>query len=132
MPGNTHEEAEEKRKLAHMLNLAGLTWQEVASHDFNGAPLYAHAASAHAAAKQYRESNCYGDNLLEQRELDMHRFDALQRAMWRKAIQGDLPAAKFVLSLMVAREKLLGTQGVQPPTGIQDPLDELAKKREAS
>jgi hypothetical protein len=124
-------EAAEKQRMAHTLHLAGLTWAEVAAHDHHGHPLYATAGAAHQAAKTFRESQDFGDDLMEQRATDMARFDALQRAMWRKAIGGDLAAAKFVLALMQAREKLLGLHDLTPREGSGDPLDELAKRREA-
>lgn len=124
-------EAAEKQRIAHTLRLAGMTWAEVAAHDHGGHPLYATAGAAHAAAKTFRESQEFGDDLMEQRATDMARFDALQRAMWRKAIGGDLAAAKFVLALMQAREKLLGLHDLTPREGSGDPLDELAKRREA-
>ncbi len=123
--------AKEKQKIAHTLRLAGMTWQEVADHDHEGHPLYQSPGAAHDAAKKYRESQDYGDDLMEQRATDMARFDSLQRAMWRKAMGGDLAAAKFVLALMQAREKLLGLERLTPREGAGDPLDELAKRREA-
>lgn len=131
MVASNHRAAREKRRIAHTLRLAGLTWAEVAAHEHEGHPLYEHAGSAHAAAKQFQEEADYGDDLMEQRALDMARFDALQRAMWRKAVGGDLASAKFVLTLMQAREKLLGLERLTPREGNGDPLDELAKRREA-
>lgn len=126
------KEAEEKQRMAYTLRLAGLTWVEIAAHVHNGEPLYSEASAAHRAARTYEERHAHGDSLAEQRSIDMNRFDALQRAMWRKAIGGDLAAAKFVLQLMVAREKLLGLQNLTPRETVNDPLDELAKKRHAS
>lgn len=123
---------QEKQRLAHTLRLAGMSWAEVASHEFEGAPLYGSAATAHQAAKIYRDSTDFGDDLMEQRSVDMHRFDALQRAMWRKALSGDLAAAKFCVNLMIARERLLGAQNLTPRESARDPLDELARKRAAS
>lgn len=123
-------EAAEKRKLAFTLRLAGLSWAEVASHDYNGSPLYGHPSSAYNAAKEYEDSLDHGDNLDTHRAVDLARFDSLQRAMWRKAIGGDLAAAKFVLEIMKAREALLGIKGYQPRESERDPLDELAKRRE--
>lgn len=121
----------ERQRIAFTLRLAGLTFADIASHQHNGANLYSDASGAYRAVQSYQESHGHGDDLMEQRAIDMARFDALQRAMWRKAIAGDIPAAKFVLEIMKAREKLLGVQGYQPPTGQDDPLDELAKRREA-
>lgn len=129
--GTSQAVAQEKSKIAHTLRLAGMTWQEVADHEHEGGPLYMSAGAAHDAAKRYRESQDYGDDLMEQRATDMARFDSLQRAMWRKAMGGDLAAAKFVLALMQAREKLLGLHDLTPREGSGDPLDELAKRREA-
>lgn len=129
---STARESSEKQRIAHTLRLAGMTWAEVAGHMHEGGRLYATPGGAHAAAKAYREAQDYGDDLMEQRATEMERYDALQRAMWRKALAGDLAAAKFCLSVMVAREKLLGAQGLTPRDTAHDPIDELAKKREAS
>lgn len=128
----TQEEIKERQRIAHTLHLAGMSWAEVAAHEHNGAPLYSDASGAWRGAKAFRQSMDYGDDLMEQRAVDMARFDALQRALWRKALGGDLGAAKFVLSVMTAREKMLGVQGLTPRDTAHDPLDELAKKREAS
>lgn len=131
MPFEETEEAAEKRKLAFTLKQAGLTWAEVAAQDYRGQRLFEHASSACRAAKTYEaEVIAQGDDLDTHRALDLARFDALQRAMWRKAIGGDLGAAKFVLQLMKAREDLLGLKGYQPKESVQDPLDELARRRE--
>lgn len=124
-------DAAEKQRIAFTLRLAGLTWPEIASHEYNGEPLYSEASAAQRAAKAYEESQAHGDDLMSHRAIDMARFDALQRAMWRKAIGGDLAAAKFVLQLMKAREDLLGVKGYQPPAKVNDPLDELARRRAA-
>lgn len=129
--GESIQSAAERQRIAFTLRLAGLTWSEVAKHDHNGAPLYSDGSAAYRAAQAYEKSQAHGDNLMEQRALDMARFDALQRAMWRKALAGDLPAAKFCLELMKARQKMLGVQNLQARESIEDPLDELAKKRGA-
>lgn len=121
--------AAERQRVAFTLRLAGLTWAEVAAHQFEGEPLYSDASGAHRAAKVYEESHAHGDDLLTHRQMDLARFDALQRAMWRKALGGDIAAAKFVLQLMKAREELLGVKGYQPPAQVNDPLDELAYRR---
>jgi hypothetical protein len=125
-------ESHDRQRQAHMLRLAGLTWPEIAQSDYQGAPLYDNAANAHRAAKNYAEALQHGDTVAEARATDMARFDALQRAVWRKAIAGDMTAAKLVLQIMTAREKLLGTQNLPAQEVANDPLDELAKKREAS
>jgi hypothetical protein len=127
----TSKEALEKSRMAFTLKMAGMSWAEVAAHDHNGEPLYSEGSAACRAAKAYIEQNDHGDDLLTHRAVDMYRFDALQRAMWRKALGGDLAAAKFCLELIKAREKLLGTQGYQPPETKVDPLDELASRRSA-
>lgn len=119
-----------RQRVAYTLRLAGLTWAEIASHEYEGGRLYSNGTAAWRAAKTYRESSSAGDDLMSHRELDMDRFDALQRAMWRKAIGGDLPAAKFVLALMRARQEMLGLKGYTPPEQEVDPLDELAARRE--
>jgi hypothetical protein len=124
--------AAEKQRLAFTLRLAGLSWAEIAAHEYNGSPLYADVSGAHRAAQAYERSQAHGNDLMEQRSLDLHRFDALQCAMWRKAIGGDITAAKFVLKLMMAREALLELKGYVPPPSRDDPLDELsARRREA-
>lgn len=121
----------ERQRIAFTLRLAGLTWAEIAAHQHDGERLYSDGSAAYRAAKAYERSQPHAENLMEQRALDLHRFDALQRAMWRKAIGGDLGAAKFVLRLMMAREELLGLKGYQPAPAGDDPLDELAARRAA-
>lgn len=119
-----------RQKQAFVLRMAGLTFTEIAAYrGEDGKPLYAHSAGAHAAVRAYMRENGHGDVLKEQRALDMERFDALQRAMWRKALGGDLSAAKFVLSVMRERQKLLGLQGLVAQESVEDPLDELAARR---
>lgn len=124
-------ESDERQRMAFTLRVAGLTFADIAAHQHEDGRLYSDASGAYRAVKAYMDRHGHGDDLLEQRNIDMARFDSLQRAMWRKAINGDIAAAKFVLEIMKAREKLLGVQGYQPPTGAEDPLDELAKRREA-
>lgn len=129
MASNRPVDVAERQRIAFTLRLAGLTWAEIAAHDHNGEPLYSEASAAQRAAKSYQEGNAHGDDLNSHRAVEMARFDALQRAMWRKAIGGDLAAAKFVLQLMKAREDLLGVKGYQPPAAVNDPLDELSRRR---
>lgn len=116
-------------RIAFTLRLAGLSWTEIAAHDHNGEPLYSSPGAAHRGAKVWEENHKHGDDLDEHRAVDMARFDALQRAMWRKAMQGDVAAGKFVLEIMKARERLLGLQGLQPKQVVDDPMDELAARR---
>lgn len=130
MSGN--EEHVARQKMAHTLRLAGLTWAEVAATDYAGGRLYSDGTAACRAAHAYRATFNVDDDQLSHRAMDMARFDALQRAMWRKALSGDLAAAKFVLQIMKARQDLLGIKGVQPPQKRDDPLDELAARRSAS
>lgn len=123
---------EERQRTAHVLRLGGMTWAQIAAHNVNGEPLYADASGAWRGAKAYRDAHLFGDDLMEQRAIDMERFDALQKAMWAAAMDGDLDAAKFVVTVMTARQKMLGVQNIQATVSTVDPLDELAKKRNAS
>jgi hypothetical protein len=110
--------------------MAGLSWDEVAAFkDDRGEPLYSQASAAWRGAKAHMDRTGEGDSLGEHRRLDMERLDALQRAWWRKALQGDAAAAKLVLTVMRERAKLLGLQGLTPHEGNEDPLDELAARR---
>lgn len=124
-------EQHERQKRAHTLRMAGMTWEEVSAfpHE-DGTRLYSNATAAWRAAKGHVERTSEGDTTSEHRRLDMDRLDALQRALWRKALAGDLAAAKVVLSVMRERAKLLGLQGLTPHEGNQDPLDELAALRD--
>lgn len=124
-------ENQEKQRRAFVLRMAGMEWTEIAKvKDDKGNPLYSNGSAAWRAAKTYQERNSEGDDTAEHRRLAMERLDALHRSVWRKALGGDLASAKLVLSIHREQAKLLGLQGLVPHEGNQDPLDELAQRRE--
>jgi len=47
----------------------------------------------------------------ELRSLEVERLDSLQLAMWRKAMDGDVPSAIAVVRVIMARCRLLGLDG---------------------
>lgn len=124
-------EQRDRQRQAYALHLAGLSYQEISEFKGkDGKPLYADSSGAYRGVKAYVERLGQGDVVAEQRFIEMQRFDALQRAVWRKAVGGDLQAAKFALQVMQARQRMLGLQGMQAHESVDDPLDELASRRE--
>lgn len=124
-------EQRDRQRQAYALHLAGLSYQEISDHKgVDGKPLYADSSGAYRGVKAYMDRLGQGDVVAEQRFIEMQRFDALQRAVWRKALGGDIQAAKLALQVMQARQRMLGLQGLQAHESKEDPLDELAAKRE--
>jgi hypothetical protein len=60
----------------------------------------------------------------EYRALEATRLDALIHAYWDKALDGDLPAAYFIVKIIGQRMALFGL--VQPPTREDDMGDKFA------
>lgn len=115
--------AEQERALA--LRQAGLIYEEIARQT-----KYASAGAAYNGIKAALARRGYGGKIDEQKLLEELRFDALQRAYWREALGGDLKAAKFVLQVSKERRQMLGLRDLAASETPEDPLDELAARRE--
>lgn len=118
-------EFQEEQDRALALRQAGLTYEEIAAQT-----KYASSGAAFNGIKAALERRNLGDKISDQRVLEMFRFDALQRAYWRQAMGGDVKAAQIVLQIMEKRAKLLGLQGLPAVESPEDPLDELAARRD--
>jgi hypothetical protein len=105
---------------AHRMRSAGADWPDIAH-----AVGYASGKSTALAVTAYLQRAALDQSKEESRlvlQLELHRLDELQLALWDKAVGGDLKAAAFVLHLIERRVKLLGLDGVDagrpPPSGL--------------
>jgi hypothetical protein len=114
-----------EQEKALTLRQAGVVWAEIARQT-----KYASAGAAYNGVKAALGRRALGGKVEDQKLLEEQRFDALQRAYWREALGGDLKAAKFVLQVSKERRQMLGLQGLIAPETLEDPLDELAARRE--
>lgn len=98
--------AAERRKKALALRLTGATLQEIADH--NGTAVSTvHSDIDRALGDIPRQE---ADALRAQ---EVERLDRLQRAIWGKALQGDLPTIDRVLRIIDRRAKMLGLDAPQ-------------------
>lgn len=98
----------ERAKAAHLARLEGLTWQEVA--EYAG---YANASSAKVEVRAYlqRASLVLTDEeKLEHLHMEVDRLGTLQRAIWDKALEGDIKAVDACVRIINTRAKLLGLE----------------------
>ncbi len=80
---------------------------------------YANKGTAHKVIAQALEAReCQDVDLLRQVELD--RLDALQVALWPRAVRGDVPAVLAVLRVLDQRIRLLGLAEVPRKQKPQD------------
>lgn len=89
------------------LRRTGETWDRIAR-----AIGYANAGGAYKAYKRaiVRTLQQPTDEL---RDIEIDRLDRLQRAYWKKAIDGDLKSADFVLKVINKRGEFLGLDAPQ-------------------
>jgi len=102
----TDEQAEVDARLREArvfeLRIQGFTFEQIASKVGFGGP-----SGAWQAYQRVREQMIF-EPLEELRQLELMRLDALQHALWDRAIEGDLPSANCVLKIMDLRAKLVG------------------------
>ena len=67
----------------------------------------------------------------ELRRLEIERLDALQRALWPKALQGSWQAVDRCLGIMERRARLLKLDRERESEEAMDGIDQLAEKRAA-
>ena len=94
--------AVERQRQALEMRKAGKGFVEIAQVLGYGGPSGAYNAVTTALRKTLQEP---ADEL---RQMELARLDALQAALWPKAIAGEWAAADRVLSIMERRAKLLG------------------------
>jgi hypothetical protein len=84
------------------LRREGRTWQDIAQ-------VVGYASASGASDAYARASNrVVAEGIDELRALESDRLDALHRAVWDKALEGDYKALEIVLKVMERRSRLLG------------------------
>jgi DNA-binding CsgD family transcriptional regulator len=125
-PGKVRTALLEERCLA--LRLEGLTHREIASR-LGIAPSTAYKRVSHALQAVNERNAAEAERL---RALELLRLDALQDAIWEKALEGEAQSLTRVLAIMERRAKLLG---LDAPTSAKRELplspQGLRLKREA-
>jgi hypothetical protein len=91
------------------LRTAGLTYQEIA--DQLGYRNRGAVYNIIAAALKARTADAVDDL----QHLEGARLDALQQALWAKAMEGDLPAVAAIVRIIQARCRLYGLTGKTTP-----------------
>lgn len=105
---NTPAQIEKKRR-ALELRKAGCGYDEIAA-----ALGYANAGGAYKIVQQALKDT-YREPAEEIRTLELERVDRLLRAVWPRALKGDVEAVDRVLKIMTRRARLLGLdRGVMP------------------
>jgi hypothetical protein len=93
----------DKERKALELRRAGTSYDEIAV-----ALGYAKGAGAWNAVQRAMKRTLRESGADEVRDQELDRLDRLQRAVWVRALQGDLPAVGAVLRIMERRSKMLG------------------------
>ena len=93
----------DKERKALELRRAGMPYDEIAT-----ALGYAKGSGAWHAVQRAMKRTLREGGADEVRDQELDRLDRLQRAVWPRAIQGDLPAVGAVLRIMERRSKMLG------------------------
>ncbi len=110
--------AYDRARDAHRLRLGGLDWETIAERTG-----YAGGRIARLAVNGYLEKAAV-EQAPEQRqrdlELEVARLDALGAPYWEPALNGNLPAALFVLKLSAQRTALLGLDKIAEAGPVQD------------
>lgn len=94
-----------RRARAVELATQGHTYDQIASEVG-----YANRGTAYRVVRKALDENV-AQAVEEYREVEIARLNALQAAVWDRAIAGDLQAVDAVLKLVQARVKLLGLGG---------------------
>ncbi len=89
------------------LRRTGETWDRIAK-----VVGYANAAGAYKAYKRALLRTLQQPTE-EMRDLELDRLDRLQRAYWKRAIDGETRAADFILRVIDRRAKILGLDAPQ-------------------
>jgi hypothetical protein len=99
--------ASARRTRAIELKLQGLTYQQIA--DALG---YASRGTVYRLIQEAQAARL-GDAADDHRRLELARLDALQMALWPRAMDGDVAAAETVRRLIDSRCRLLGLVGAR-------------------
>ncbi|BAX97127.1 hypothetical protein MSTE_01810 [Mycobacteroides stephanolepidis] len=113
-------EAEERQRAAHALDLrtSGMTYAAVAVE------LGYSDESGPRKAVDRLLSRIEHEGASELRQLEGQRLDAMQRAIWTQACEGDIDSIKAVLSVMARRAKLFGIDAPQRVQVGADPVSD--------
>lgn len=127
---------------AYMAKIAGMDWPTIAAQ-FS----YPTAAAARADVERYiQEGAALVTDQSRQAvlEMEVHRLDVLQMALWENAMKGSIPAVSEVRQIIKTRADLVrdmadkvadGTRTVVIPVGPQEytrMLQEIAERDEAA
>jgi hypothetical protein len=95
----------ERRTKAVQMKIEGATWDAIAKELG-----YAHKAAACTDVQRALEQNVIQQGLAIEawRELELGRLDAMQLAIWPKAMEGDCRAIETCLKILDQRAKYLG------------------------
>lgn len=100
-----------RQERAYALFIAGMTYPQIAESPDPGRPgetLYAERGAAHRAVKAAIERHSGMIDVEQMRTVEGLRIDALQRAHWTKAMQGDSWSTLRIKELMEMRHRLFG------------------------
>lgn len=100
-----------RQELAYRLFIAGASYAAIArtaDPERPGETLYAHKGSAFHAVQSAVERHSGFVDTEAMRQVESQRIDALQRALWPKALNGDSWAVLRIKELMERRSKLFG------------------------
>lgn len=112
-------EAAERPLRAHKMHMSGWTWTEIAKEEG-----YLNAGTAAYDVKSYLSE---GVALLkdfqrgERLALEVSRLDALQSAVWGRAMEGNLPAVDAARMIIMSRSKLLKLDEMVAEEGTAGP-----------
>jgi hypothetical protein len=137
-------EAERKQDVAWRLYMAGASFGEIASSrdpDRDG-PLYANGTGAAHAIRAARKRHADEDELAQDRDkwtaemirTDLATLKRLKRAIWPAAAAGSVAAVREIRQITMAAATLAGYvkgQNMDELPKAGDPVDDLAKKRDA-
>lgn len=98
----TKHDADLRAAMAVQSRLRGNSYQQIAIELGYAGKQGAYEAVSRGIRNFARES------AEEVRDLEVARLDALMHAYWTKALDGNLPAAEYVLKVMLRRAALLG------------------------
>lgn len=104
-------DAARRQERAYALFIAGMTYAQIADTLDPGRPgqkLYSDKGAAYRAVQRAIERHTGADDVEEMRRVENLRIDALQRAHWTKAMQGDSWATLRIKELMEMRHRLNG------------------------
>ena len=103
--------AAERAYRCHRKRIQGLSWEQIAQQEG-----YPTAASAHSDVDRYIKEGRALVVEQSQREmltLEVARLDAMQSALWERAMQGNVPSVNAVVNIIINRSRLIGLDANQ-------------------